>query len=63
MRDAILKHHAEAPGAGLRRPDAPFRPVPMSRIDQTRQEIMATVKALADAGEVEVQLFAEATVE
>jgi flagellar motor switch protein FliG len=35
----------------------------MSRIEQTRQEIMATVKALADAGEIEIQLFAEATVE
>ena len=27
-------------------------PVPMSRIEQTRKDIMATVKALADAGEV-----------
>lgn len=38
-------------------------PVPMSRILQTRQEIMAQVKALADDGEIEVQLFAEAVVE
>ena len=38
-------------------------PVPMSRIEQARQEIMAEVKALADAGEIEVQLFAEAVVE
>lgn len=38
-------------------------PVPLSRIEQTRQEIMATVKALADTGAIEVQLFAEAVVE
>jgi len=38
-------------------------PVPMSRIEQTRREIMAQVKELADNGEIEVQLFAEATAE
>src|SRR5206468_9009626 len=38
-------------------------PVPMSRIEQTRREIMAQVKELADGGEIEVQLFAEATAE
>jgi flagellar motor switch protein FliG len=37
--------------------------VPLSRIEQTRNEIMAAVKELADAGEVDVQLFAEATAE
>ncbi len=38
-------------------------PVPLSRIEQTRQDIMARIKALADSGEIEVQLFAEAVVE
>ncbi|HLT27507.1 MAG TPA: flagellar motor switch protein FliG [Zeimonas sp.] len=38
-------------------------PVPMSRIEQARREIMANVKALVDEGEIELQLFAEATVE
>ena len=38
-------------------------PMPMSRIEQTRREIMASVKELADNGEIEVQLFAEATAE
>jgi flagellar motor switch protein FliG len=38
-------------------------PVPRSRVEQVREEIMAQVKELADAGEIEVQLFAEATVE
>jgi flagellar motor switch protein FliG len=38
-------------------------PMPLSRIEQVRRDIMATVKALADSGEAEVQLFAEAVVE
>jgi flagellar motor switch protein FliG len=38
-------------------------PVPLSRIEQTRNEIMAAVKELADAGQIEVQLYAEATAE
>lgn len=38
-------------------------PVPVSRVRQVREEIMAQVKALADAGEIDVQLFAEAVVE
>jgi len=38
-------------------------PVPRSRIEQTRQEIMAQVKALADEGEIEVQLSQEAVIE
>ena len=62
-RDAILKtmpkRQAQAFEDMMRRAG----PVPMSRIEQTRQEIMATVKALADAGEVEIQLFAEQVVE
>jgi flagellar motor switch protein FliG len=38
-------------------------PMPLSRVEQVRRDIMATVKALADSGEAEVQLFAEAVVE
>ena len=38
-------------------------PVPLSRIEQTRRDIMAVVKELADAGEIELQLYAEATAE
>jgi flagellar motor switch protein FliG len=55
--------HAEAPGAELRGPDAPFRPGADVAHRADPPEIMATVKALADAGEIEVQLFAEATAE
>ena len=63
IRDAVLKtmpkRQAQAFEDMMRRAG----PVPMSRIESTRSEIMATVKALADAGEVEVQLFAETVVE
>lgn len=63
IRDAVLKtmpkRQAQAFEDMMRRAG----PIPMSRIEQTRQEIMATVKALADAGEIEIQLFAEAVVE
>ncbi len=38
-------------------------PVPLSRIEQTRRDIMAEVKALADAGEIDIRLYAEAVVE
>jgi flagellar motor switch protein FliG len=38
-------------------------PVPRSRIEQTRQEIMEQVRALVEAGEIEIQLFQEAVVE
>jgi flagellar motor switch protein FliG len=63
LRDAILsampKRQAQSFEDLMRRSG----PVPMSRIEQTRKEIMAAVKALADAGEIDVQLFAEATAE
>lgn len=38
-------------------------PVPRSRIEQARADIMAQVRALAEAGEIEIQLFEEAVVE
>ncbi|MGJ7914856.1 FliG C-terminal domain-containing protein [Massilia sp. LXY-6] len=63
LRDAILgampKRQAQSFEDLMRRSG----PVPMSRILQTRREIMASVKDLADNGEIEVQLFAEATAE
>lgn len=63
IRDAVLrtmpKRQAQAFEDMMRRAG----PVPKSRIDAARSEIMATVKALADSGEVEVQLFAETVVE
>jgi flagellar motor switch protein FliG len=63
LRDAIFgampKRQAQSFEDLMRRSG----PVPMSRIEQTRREIMASVKDLADNGEIEVQLFAEATAE
>jgi flagellar motor switch protein FliG len=63
LRDAILtampKRQAQSFEDLMRRSG----PVPMSRIEQTRKDIMLAVKALADAGEIDVQLFAEATAE
>ncbi|MFY9993957.1 MAG: flagellar motor switch protein FliG [Leclercia sp.] len=38
-------------------------PVPVSRIEQVRKEIMATVRELAEEGEIQVQLFSEQTME
>ena len=63
IRDAILKTMPKRQAQSFEDMMRRAGPIPMSRIEQTRQEIMATVKALADAGEVEIQLFAEATVE
>lgn len=38
-------------------------PVPMSRVEQARREIMLEVKSLADMGEIDVLLFTEAVIE
>ena len=63
VRDAVLRsmprRQAQSFEDLLRRAG----PVPLSRVEQSRQDIMAQVKALADAGEIEIQLFAEAVVE
>ncbi|XAH22450.1 flagellar motor switch protein FliG [Xylophilus sp. GW821-FHT01B05] len=63
VRNAVLqampRRQAQAFEDSLRRTG----PMPRSRIEQAREEIMAEVKALVDAGEIEVQLFAEAVVE
>lgn len=62
LRDAVLRvmprRQAQTFEDMIRRTG----PVPRSRIDQMRQEIMAQVKALADEGEIELQLFEEAVV-
>ncbi len=38
-------------------------PVPISRIEQVRKEIMTRVRELAEGGEIQIQLFSEQTVE
>ena len=63
VREAIMKTMPRRQAQSFEDMMRRSGPVPMSRIEQTRQEIMATVKGLADNGEIEVQLFAEAVVE
>lgn len=63
IRDAILQSMPRRQAQGFEDVMRRSGPVPMSRIRQTRQEIMAQVKALADSGEIEVQLYAEKVVE
>lgn len=62
LREAIMgsmpKRQAQSLEDVIRRTG----PVPRTRIDQVRTEIMRRVKALADAGDIELQLYAEATV-
>jgi flagellar motor switch protein FliG len=38
-------------------------PLPMSRIDQARREVMEQVRDLADSGEIELQLFTEEVIQ
>ena len=38
-------------------------PVPVSRVEQVRKEIMTKVRELAEAGEIQIQLFSEQTME
>ncbi|GDW16024.1 lateral flagellar motor switching and energizing component protein [Escherichia coli] len=38
-------------------------PVPVSRIEQIRREIMGIARELEEAGEIQLQLFAERTAE
>jgi flagellar motor switch protein FliG len=63
LRDAILlampRRQAQSFEELMRRSG----PVPLSRVEQTRKDIMTAVKELSDAGQIEVQLYAEATAE
>lgn len=63
LREAIV---ATMPRRQAQNFDAMMRrsgPVPKSRVDEVRREIMAQVKELADAGEIDLQLFPEEVVE
>jgi flagellar motor switch protein FliG len=63
LRDAILnampRRQAQSFDELMRRSG----PVPLSRVEQTRKDIMAAVKELSEAGQIEVQLYDEATAE
>lgn len=45
---------------GIRRRQGP---VPISRVEQVRKDIMATVREMSDAGQLQIQLFRELTLE
>jgi flagellar motor switch protein FliG len=63
VRDAILRSMPRRQAQNFEDVMRRAGPVPLSRVTQARRDIMVQVKTLAEAGEVEVQLFAEAVVE
>lgn len=63
VRDSIIKAMPRRQAQGFEETMRRSGPSSRSRVEQARNEIMAQVKALADAGEIEVQLFAEAVLE
>lgn len=63
VRDAVLQAMPRRQAQSFEDIMRRSGPVPISRVEQMRREIMDQVKALADAGEIEVQLFAEAVLE
>ena len=63
VRDTILRAMPRRQAQSFEELMRRSGPVPRSRVEAVREEIMAQVKALAEAGEIEILLFAEATVE
>jgi flagellar motor switch protein FliG len=63
VRDSIIKAMPRRQAQSFEETMRRSGPLSRSRVEQARNEIMATVKALADGGEIEVQLFAEAVLE
>jgi len=63
VRDAIIRAMPRRQAQSFEETMRRSGPLSRSRVEQARNDIMAQVKALADAGEIEVQLFAEAVLE
>jgi flagellar motor switch protein FliG len=63
VRDAILRAMPRRQAQNFEDVMRRSGPVPLSRVQQARRDIMAQVRTLAESGEVEIQLFAEAVVE
>jgi flagellar motor switch protein FliG len=63
VRDAILRAMPRRQAQNFEDVMRRSGPVPISRVEQARREIMAQVKTLAEEGEVDITLFAEAVVE
>jgi len=62
LRDVILGAMPKRQAQGFEDVLLRTGPSPRTRIEQARAEIMRRVKALADAGDIELQLFAETVV-
>ncbi len=59
LYDAMPKRQAQMLQSATTR----LGPMPVSRVEQVRKEIMALVRELAEADEIQVQLFSERTME
>lgn len=59
LYDAMPKRQAQMLQSATTR----LGPMPVSRVEQVRKEIMALVRELAETGEIQVQLFSERTME
>ncbi len=63
VRDAVLATMPRRQAQNFEQMMRRSGPVPKSRVEEVRGEIMAQVKALADAGEIDLQLFPEEVLE
>lgn len=63
LRQAIYSVLPKRQVTQLQSSTARLGPLPVSRIEQERKAIMATVRELAEQGEIDIQLFAERTLE
>lgn len=63
LRQAIFNVMPKRQVTLLQSTTARLGPVPVSRVELVRKEIMTTVRQLAEEGEIQVQLFAEQTME
>nr|WP_233158810.1 flagellar motor switch protein FliG [Chromobacterium sp. ASV5] len=63
VRDAIIQTMPRRQAQNFEGMMRRSGPVPKSRVEEVRREIMAQVKQLADAGDIDLQLFPEEVVE
>ncbi|MBS0909887.1 FliG C-terminal domain-containing protein [Tatumella sp. JGM118] len=63
LRDAIFSIMPKRQIGQLEQTSARLGPVPVSRIEQVRRDIMGTLRQLAEEGEIRIQMYAERTVE
>lgn len=63
LRDAVFGIMPKRQVGQLEQISTRLGPVPVSRIEQVRRDIMATLRQLAEEGEIRIQMYAERTVE